>query len=446
MNKHHAAPQRMAPAGRRALLASVVGTIIEWYDYALYGAAAALVIGPLFFPNTLSSGATMAAFATFAVGFIVRPVGGVLIAHIGDRFGRKPAMILTIVLMGAATVMIGLLPTAETLGIWAPVLLVLFRMLQGFGAGAELAGAMTVVAEFAPPRRRGFFTGVVLACPPAGTVLATLAFLAVSAMPTEDLLGGWWRAPFLASAVLFFLALFIRNRMEETPEFAAVAQRHAEAEKTKVPLAALLRHSWREVIIGFFAVTGHNANHYILATFSLAFLTQQAGMSRSDALVAVLIASICGAAASPFGGMLADRIGAARTLAAGGLLGAAYAYPLFLALQSGSLALATAALVVGNALVLALTAGAQGAFLTSLFPPKYRFSGVALSREVNGAVVAGNTPLIATSLIAAANGGVQLAAGFLAVALLITAAAALMGRRLSEQHLDAPTEAVPTTA
>ncbi|GMA41756.1 MFS transporter [Mobilicoccus caccae] len=418
----------LSPGARRALFASMVGTLIEWYDYALYGAAAALIIGPLFFPGSIDSAAQMAAFATFAVGFVVRPLGGLIVAHIGDTFGRKPAMILTIVLMGAATVGIGLLPTAASIGVWAPILLVVFRLLQGFGAGAELAGAMTVVAEFTPVRRRGFFTALVLSAPPAGTLLATLAFLAVSWLPTPVLLGWAWRIPFLISAVLFFVALYIRNRMEETPEFAHVARRQSEARRQAVPVGQLLRGSWRNVITAFLAVTGHNANNYILAAFSLSFMTKVAGMPRGSALLAVSIASLFGVVGSPVGGWLADRFGAGRIMGIGAAIGMLYAYPLFLAMQSGNVLIATLVLCFGYGVVLSMTSGAQGAFLTNLFPIRYRFSGVAMSRELNGAIVAGNTPLIATALIAAAGGGIHLAAGFLAVCFAVTILAVVLAR------------------
>lgn len=179
----------LTPQGRRALLAALLGTIIEWYDYALYGAAAAVVIAPLFFESS-AAGGQLAAFATFAVGFVARPLGGVAIGHIGDRFGRRPAMILSVLMMGVATVGIGLLPTEATIGVAAPVLLVFFRLIQGLGAGAELAGAMTVVAEFAPAAKRGLFTSLVLAMPPAGIVLATAAFMGASSVGDEALLGG----------------------------------------------------------------------------------------------------------------------------------------------------------------------------------------------------------------------------------------------------------------
>lgn len=425
---------RLTPGARRALFAATVGTLIEWYDYALYGAAAALVITPLFFPTTLESAGDMAAFATFAVGFIFRPLGGIIISHIGDRVGRKPAMILTIVLMGAATVGIGLLPTAASIGVWAAVLLVLLRILQGFGAGAELAGAMTVVAEYVPVKRRGLFTGIVLATPPAGTMLATLSFLAVSGLDRSVLLGWAWRIPFLVSAVLFFLALFIRQRLEETPEYVDAAARQYENRKEHaIPIRELFTKSTKNVLIALLSVTGHNANNYILATFSLSFLTRTVGLPQSQALTAVLIAAVFGIIGSPIGGWLADRFAPGRIMAFSSILGILYAFPLFLAMRSGNIVVAAIALAFGYLVVLGTSSGAQGAFLTNLFPIRYRYSGVAVAREINGALVAGNTPLIAAALISAAHGGIHLAALYLMGTFVVSLLAVLMARGSADQ-------------
>lgn len=419
----------MRPGAGRALFAAVVGTLIEWYDYALYGTAAGLIIGPLFFAG-MDSGASLAAFATFAVGFVARPLGGVLVGHLGDRYGRRPAMLLTVILMGVATVGIGLLPTYAAIGVAAPVFLVLLRLLQGMGAGAELAGAMTLVAEFAPPRRRGLMTSLVLAAPPAGIVLATGAFLWAASLGDQVLLDWAWRLPFLASAVLFGLAIFIRVKLEESPEYLAALRAAKErGERRKVPVVALVREHWRAVIVGFLSITGHNALNYILAVFSLSFMTSPAvGMERGAALTAVIIGSVCGVLATPLGGLAADRFGARNVLALGSLLGAVGAFPLFAALSSGSTVAATVAISVGYGVVIACTSGSQGAYLAGLFPAAERFSGIALAREANGAIVAGFTPLIAAALISAAGGQTWAAALFLAACCVISVVGVLLGK------------------
>ncbi len=419
----------MRPGAGRALFAAVAGTLIEWYDYALYGTAAGLIIGPLFFAG-MDSGASLAAFATFAVGFVARPLGGVLVGHLGDRYGRRPAMLLTVVLMGVATVGIGLLPTYAAIGVAAPVFLVLLRLLQGMGAGAELAGAMTLVAEFAPPRRRGLMTSLVLAAPPAGIVLATGAFLWAASLGDQVLLDWAWRLPFLASAVLFALAIFIRVKLEESPEYLAALQAAKErGERRRVPVVALVREHWRAVVVGFFSITGHNALNYILAVFSLSFMTSPAvGMDRGSALTAVIIGSVCGVLATPLGGLAADRFGARNVLALGSLLGAAGAFPLFAALSSGNTVAATVAISVGYGVVIACTSGSQGAYLAGLFPAAERFSGIALAREANGAIVAGFTPLIAAALITAVGGQTWAAALFLAACCVISVVGVLLGK------------------
>lgn len=420
----------LTPGARKALAASIVGTLIEWYDYALYGAAAGLVIAPLFFPGSIAAAAGLSTFATFAVGFLARPLGGVVIGHIGDALGRKPAMVLTIVLMALATVGIGLLPPAATIGVAAPVLLVAFRFIQGFGAGAELTGAITIVAEYTPPAKRGLYTGYVLSTPPLGIVLATGAFLWASGLSNEAFLAWGWRLPFLASALLFFVALYIRMKLEETPEYVA-AQDAAEAEqaKHKVPLIALLRSDLKGVLLGFFGLFGHSALVYLIASFSVFYLTSDAvGMARTDALIAVTIGSLIGVFTTPFAGMAADRFGAGTVLGVSSALGLVYSYPFLKLLQTGSVPAAIVAVGFGFGVVIAGTSGSQGAFMANLFPAAHRFSGMALAREANGALVAGFSPMIVLWLIQAAGGAVWLAALFLGECCLVAVIAITLAR------------------
>lgn len=416
------------PGARRAVIAGVIGTVIEWYDYALYGAAVAVVIAPLFFAEFGESGAQLAAFATFAVGFVARPLGGVLIGHLGDRLGRRPAMLLTVVLMGVATVGMGLLPPSAAIGFAAPVLLILLRLVQGFGAGAELAGATTLVAEFADARRRGVITSLIFASPPAGIALATGAFFLVSKTGEEALLEWAWRIPFLASVVLFGLALYIRARLEETPEYRA-AMASAEAGKRKVPFVELLRHDAGAVLVGFLSICGHNALNYIMAAFAVSLMTSS-GLAQPDALLAVTLGTLACVVVTPFAGMLSDRIGHWRVLALGSALGVIYAYPLFGMLSSGSFGLSLLGLVLGFGLIISCTSGAQGAFITGLFPAERRFSGVGLARETNGAIIAGFSPLIAAGLVQAAGGATWLAALYLALCCAVSVAAVLIWQRV----------------
>ncbi|MEN5083361.1 MFS transporter [Bosea sp. TWI1241] len=429
---HSARPQASDANIRKAVTAATVGTVIEWYDYALYGAASGLIINKLFFPNLSPATGLLAAFATFAVGYFARPLGGIVISHIGDKFGRKPALILTILLMGIATVGMGLLPTYATIGLAAPVLLVLMRLVQGFGAGAELAGAIVLVAEYAPANRRAFYTGLPNAATLVGIMLATLSFLVISYLPEEILLGWAWRVPFLMSGALFFVALYIRKHLDETPEYVeAMARAEAKRHEQQVPIGELFRNSPKEVLFGFLSVTGHNANAYILSAFSLSYMTNTVGMARTDGLIAVTIGSLFGIAGVPVLGNLADKIGSAKVYMGGALFVMLLAYPLFWMFDTGSLVWSTLGIALGYGIGFGAMAGAQGAFLANLFPTRYRFSGLAMSRELNGVLIAGPTPLIAQALVGAADGRPTYVAAYLMACCAMTIIAVLVIRNRS---------------
>ncbi|OWJ68197.1 MFS transporter [Inquilinus limosus] len=422
---------------RKAITAATIGTVIEWFDYALYGAASGLVIGKLFFPDLSGVGGQLAAFATFAVGFFFRPLGGIVISHFGDRFGRKPALIFTIALMGLATVAMGLLPTYAQIGIAAPILLVLMRLLQGFGAGAEYAGAVTLVSEYASPRHRGVTTAILQSATVVGIMLATLCFLVVSSLPEEVLMGWGWRVPFLLSALLFAVALYIRKRLDETPEYVAAMERAAQQKReAHVPLGELLRQSPKQVLFGFLSVTGHNANAYILSAFCLSYMTNTLHMPKVQALTALVIASLTGVVVTPFMGAIADRIGNAKVYAFGALFTGAFAFPLFALIDTGDPVLATLAMSIGYGIGFGGLAGAQGAFLANLFPTRTRFSGIALTRELNSMLIAGPTPFIASALVAAAGGTPQYVAMYLVACCAVTFIAVLAIRNRSVAGTD----------
>jgi MFS transporter, MHS family, shikimate and dehydroshikimate transport protein len=406
---------------RKAVTAATIGTIIEWYDYALYGAAAGIIINKLFFPQFSETAAILASFATFAVGFFARPVGGILISHFGDRFGRKPALIFTISLMGLSTVAIGLLPDFNQIGVWAPIVLVIFRLLQGFGAGAEYAGAVTLVSEYVPIEKRGFYTAFLQSATVVGIMFATLSFLLVSYVPEQTLFSWGWRVPFLISAILFVVALYIRNSLDETPEYVAAMQHAAKQRQSEsVPVGELLRHSPKQVLFGFLAVTGHNANAYILSAFCLSYITNTLHVARSDALTALIVATLVGIVVTPFLGALSDRIGYAKVFMFGAAVMIVFAFPLFTLLDTRDFALSALGLSVGYGLGFGGMAGPQGAFLANLFPTRYRFSGIAFARELNGLLIAGPTPFIASALVAASGGTPRLVAIYLMVCCALT--------------------------
>ncbi len=424
---------------RRVLVAGTVGSVVEWYDFGLFGAASALIIGPLFFSKDLSpSAATLAAFATFAVGFFARPVGGMLIANFGDKFGRKPALIFTLVLMGASTFLMGCLPTYEHIGLWAPALLVFLRLCQGAGAGAELAGTMTIISETIRPSRRAFGTAVPNGATAIGSALGVVTFLIVAMLPGDILLTWGWRIPFLFSAVILLVAVFIRKRVEEAPEFLAAKQRAERKAERRIPVFELLRGHWRSVVLGFGVMVGHQAMSYITTTFALSYITTTLTMPKSVALTASLIASLVGAVLAACFGLLADRIGAPRVF----MLGAAYcmlmAFPMFALLDTRTPLLIGLALLLTYSISFGAMAGSQGAFLVDLFPADVRFSGVALCRELAGTLIGGPAPLVAASLVIVGGGQPWLVAALLAGCCAVTVVSLIIAKARIRRNADSP--------
>lgn len=390
---------------RKVLAASVAGTVIEWYDYSLYGAAAGLVINKLFFPSLSPTAAILAAFATFAVGFLSRPLGGVIIANFGDKYGRKPALILALTLMGASTLALGLLPSYYTIGVLAPIFLVLLRLTQGFGAGAELAGAQTFVAEYVPMNQRGFYTSIINASTGVAIILSTAAFYLVTRLPDEAFMNWGWRIPFLFSALLFVVSIYIRKNLNETPQYVEAMEKAAHDKKDKkIPFFELITKSPKQVLCGFLSLAGHQANGYVLSVFSLSYMANTLGMSKSDGLMALMIAVIGNTIMTPFMGKLSDRFGSTVIFSFGAFFLFIFAFPLFWMLDTGSIFIAALGMTIAYSIGHGATSGAQGAFLANLFPTRYRYSGIALSRELNSIIFAGSTPMIATYLVGAAGG------------------------------------------
>lgn len=389
----------------KVIVAAGLGTVVEWYDYALFGAAAGLVIGPLFFPGQSGVVGLLAALATFSVGFVVRPIGGIIVSGIGDRFGRKRAVTLTIILMGIGTTGIGLLPTAESIGIMAPILLVLFRAIQGFGAGAELTGAFVLVAESVPKRRRGAVTGIINSCSLVGILLATFVFLAVSSLPEEAFMSWGWRIPFLISALLFILALYIRRSLDETPEFIDSLDRSDESSAIdRQPVREVARTQPHALILGFLVWTGQNCLGYIMFIFTLAYLTEFVDMSRTRALIISAAGGLVCIVLMPLFGHFGDKIGHRNILTGSMVATIAFAWPFFGMLSSGIFWVCLAAVVIGEGVIVSSASGVIGAVTTNLFPPRTRYTGMTLGKEMNAALIAGPTPFIATALLAASGG------------------------------------------
>ncbi|MGA4692424.1 MFS transporter [Rhodococcus sp. AB351] len=382
-------------AARRAGVTAFVGTTIEWFDFYIYGTASALVLGALFFPDASPAVGTLAAFATFAVGFIARPLGGIVFGHFGDRFGRKNAVIITLALMGAGTVGVGLLPTYDQIGIWAPILLVALRVLQGIAMGGEWGGAVLIATEFAPPGKKVLYGAFAQQGSPVGNLLATLSFLGLTAMSDATFEDWGWRIPFLASAALVIVALYIRVRIQETPEMRVAA---AAQERTKLPLVEVLRSHPAALLLGVGAVVAGVAITYVKTTFALAWATTDLGFTRSDFLLVITLALVAQVLVQPFGAVLATRIDARRAVL--WMLGPELiVLPLmFVLIRTGSLTWAIIGMVLATA-PHAMYYSALAGILAQVFPTHVRYTGISLSYQISTAIFAGTAPMASQFLL-----------------------------------------------
>ena len=385
-----------SPSIRMVALASFVGTTIEWYDFFLYGTAAALVFNRLFFPTFDPLTGTLAAFGTYAVGFIARPIGGIIIGHYGDKIGRKSMLVLTLLIMGVATFLIGLLPTYESIGPWAAVLLVLLRLVQGFGVGGEWGGAVLMAVEHAPPGRRGYYGSWPQMGVPAGLLMSTFVFAAFARLPEDQFLAWGWRVPFLLSFLLVGVGLLIRLRILETPAFAKMKERRADA---MMPIVEVIRKYPKQVLLAAGARIAENGGFYIFSVFMLLYATQHAKVERSVALTGVMIAAAFDLVAIPFYGHLSDKIGRRPVYLFGAAMTGILAYPLFWLFDTGSTPLVWLGLVLVFTFAHAPMYGPQAAFLSELFGTRVRYTGASLGAQLASIVAGGLSPFIATALL-----------------------------------------------
>ncbi|MGF1430311.1 MFS transporter [Kitasatospora sp. LaBMicrA B282] len=400
-------PDRGRGAGLgRVAAAAFVGTAIEFYDFFLYGMAAALVFGREYFPVLDPVSALLAAFSVYAVAFVARPVGAVVFGHFGDRMGRKAVLVASLLLMGLSTAAVGVLPGYGRIGVWAPVALVVLRFCQGFGLGGEWGGAALLLAEYAPVRRRGRYAGYLQLGPAAGSLLATLVFLVLSARLSERQFQDWgWRLPFLASLLLVAVGLFVRLRIEETPVFAELGRMAAGdggaagAGPAAVPVLAVLREHWRTVLLGGGSLCFGYALFYLTNTYALAYATGELGLGRTLMLTLQLLAAPGGALAVWFSAGGSDRWGRRRTVMVATGVAACWSLFFFPLLESLRPVLVLAA-TVGSAALLGLLLGPVGAYLPELFPTRVRYTGAALTYNLGGVVGGGTAPLLATRLTA----------------------------------------------
>lgn len=424
-----------AKTSMRTAIAVGVGSAIEWYDFTLYGFVAGLVFAPAFFPEATGPVGLLASFATFAVGFIARPIGGIVLGALADRWGRRPVLIFSIVLIGAATTLIGCLPDFATIGIWAPIILVVLRLAQGFGAGAELAGAITLVNESAQLKRKSLFSSLAMVGAGSGGLLALIIFTITSnAIEPVAFLEWGWRLPFLFSAVLTVIGLLLRRKLEESPEFEAVERERKQGitrEARVNPFAAFARSfvaSPRNWFAGFLIPSGLNVTLYVVSAFGLSYLIGTVGMQANQAIFVSLTSFITMVVVVTLWGWLGDKIGSKRLVYIAVIGGVAWVFPYFMLLDTGNLVIVIAATALMMTFGWAPAAAAHTVLMPAYFKAEFRSAGLFSSRELQGALIAGPAPLIATALVEASGGTPWLVAGLIIVAQVLTLVGTLIAK------------------
>ncbi|KAJ1684274.1 hypothetical protein LUZ63_020567 [Rhynchospora breviuscula] len=398
---------------RRIVVASLVGTSIEFYDFYLYGTAAALVLGRLYFPSASPTAGTLAAFATFAAGFVARPVGALLFGHFGDRVGRKRMLVVSLLLMGLSTVAIGLVPTYAAIGVLAPVLLVTCRVLQGIGLGGEWGGAVLLATEHAPEGRRGLWSAYPQLGPAVGFVAANGLFLVLDAALGEEAFDAWgWRVPFVLSAVLVVVGYVVRTSIAETPVFReAMAQRER---RPSVPVVELLRRQWWVLTLATVSFVLAFTLFYTVTTFALSYGTDTLGLPQRPLLVCTLVAAVVMGVATPLLAAWSDRVGRRRVCLGAAIGAVVWAYPMFWLIDTGSYLAIGVAMSVGLVVFAAIYAP-MGAYLPELFATRYRYTGAGIAYSAAGIVGGGVTPLLATAWVSGTGSSWPVSAYVLAV-------------------------------
>ncbi|MFI1731312.1 MFS transporter [Streptomyces acidicola] len=418
------APSEQRSGVRRAFAASLTGTALEWYDFAVYSAAAALVFGDVFFPSEDPLTGTLLAFSTYAVGYVSRPLGGFVFGRLGDVIGRKKVLIATLVLIGVATFLIGILPAYSTIGVAAPIVLVLLRFAQGVGVGGEWGGAVLLSSEFGDPRRRGFYASAAQVGPPAGNLLANGVLAALGALLTEDQFVSWgWRVAFLLSGVLVAFGLWIRAKLEETPVFKAM---EAEQSRPEAPIREVFTTQPRALIAAMLCRVGPDVLYAMFTVFVLTYATGELGMSRGSALAAVLIGSSLQVFLMPLAGAVSDRIN--RRVLYGCAAVAAGVWPfLFFPMIGGGTWIPLAIGVVVGLVIHCFLYGPQAAFIAEQFSPRLRYTGSSLAYTLAGIIGGAVAPLLFTTLLSAYGSWVPLAL-YIAVAAVVSLVGVFLGR------------------
>ncbi|MEU5841034.1 MFS transporter [Rhodococcus sp. NPDC047139] len=417
---------------RTVVAASLLGTTVEWYDFFLYATAASLVFNQLFFPDQSSFVGTMLAFATFAVGFVVRPIGGVVFGHIGDRIGRKKTLALTMFIMGIATALIGVLPTHAQVGVIAPILLLLLRILQGFALGGEWAGAVLLAVEHSPAKKRGLFGSIPQVGLALGLALGTAVFAVLQvAFDEEQFLAYGWRIAFLLSLVLVAVGFVVRLKVDETPAFREVQEL---AKKSSAPLVDVFRPGVRRsTVLGLLSRWGEGAAFNTWGVFAITYATKDLNFEKVPVLLVVTFAALVMAALLPVSGLLVDRFGSKQVYIVGIAAYGVAVFPAFALFGTNDLFWFAAAMIFVFGVVHAVFYGAQGTLYASLYPAEIRYTGLSVVYQFSGIYASGVTPMILTALIAAA-GGPWLACGYLVLTAVISVVATAMIRK-EDLHL-----------
>jgi len=410
-------------APRQAALASWIGSAVEYYDFFIYGTAAALIFPKVFFSSSDPQAATIAAFATFGVAYIARPFGAVALGHVGDKFGRKRVLIFTLLLMGFSTFVIGVLPTYSQVGLLAPALLVLARLLQGVSAAGEQAGANSMTLEHAPPRKRAFYTSFTLSGTQGGLILATLVFIPVSQLPEDQLLAWGWRIPFFLSAVVVAVGFWVRRTLPETPAFTEEVQHHAQA---KLPVATLFRDHAADVVRVIFAAL-ISVVSTIFSVFTLSYAVNTAHIARPTMLAVLVLANVVALAAIPAWASLADRIGRRPVFIIGALGCALLIWPYIWAIGQGNVALVFAFGLLLSGVVYSAANGVWPALYGEMFDTRVRLSGMAIGTQI-GFALGGFAPSISAALLQPGPSGWVPVAIFTSATALVAAASAMTAR------------------
>jgi len=429
MTQQHESSGAILRKNKKVLVASLTGSAIEWFDYFLYGTAAALVFNKIFFPMVDPVIGLILSYLSFSLTFFIRPIGGVLFAHIGDRIGRKRTLVLTLSLMGGATVMIGLLPTYDQIGLWAPALLILMRIIQGMGIGGEWGGALLLAYEYAPEKRKGFFGSIPQAGVTIGMLMATFIVSLMTLFSEEEFLSWGWRIPFLLSSVLVLLGLWIRKDIDETPEFKKVK---AAGQVAKAPLRDTLKYHWREVLIAAGLKVVETAPFYIFSTFVVSYATTTLTYQKSQALEAVTLGALVATIMIPLMGMLSDKIGRQRMYAVSVFVLGLFIVPWFMLLNTGTTWGIVLATVIAFGVLWAPVTAVLGTLCSEIFSANVRYTGITLGYQLGAALAGGTAPLIATGLLAKYNGDWVPVAWYLAVTVAISLIAIFCASRVKQ--------------